>query len=158
MSKKLMLLAFAVLLPIPAFGAVNLGTYPDLVIYFSYNDEFTDMVMDQSGKGRNGTVKGEITFEPLGLYGGAAKFTKTSYLDLDGPSVPPEYIPTSAITLAAWAKCENTGDHHAIFNARANDSTWLVHPEFRSGGNFRWLLGPPAGPHVRYSGRHCDLG
>jgi len=140
MSKKLMLLALVLLAPIAALGAVNLGTDPDLVIYFSYNDEFTDMVMDQSGKGRNGTVKGDVKFEPLGLYGGAAKFARTSYLDLDGPSVPPEYIPTSAITLAAWAKCENTGDHHAIFNARANDSTWLVHPEFRSGGNFRWLL------------------
>ncbi len=139
MSKKLTLLAFLILVPISVGHATNLGTDPALVIYYSY-DEFTDVVMDQSGHGINGTVQGDITADPAGMYGGAAKFAQTSYLDLDGPSVPPEDIPTSAITLAAWAKCENTGNHHAIFNARAGDSTWVVHPEFRSGGNFRWLL------------------
>jgi hypothetical protein len=139
MSKKLMLLAFVMLGAISVGHAANLGTDPALVIYYSF-DEFTDVVMDQSGHGLNGAVQGDITPDPAGMYGGAAKFTKGSYFDLDGPSVPPEDIPTSAITLAAWAKCENTGDHHAIFNARAGDSTWVVHPEFRSGGNFRWLL------------------
>ena len=112
---------------------------PDIVFYFSF-DEVTDIVADQSGNGHDGVVNGEITGVPEGKRSGAAKFTKGSYLDLDGPSVPAEHIPTSAITLAAWAKCENTGDHHAIFNARAKDATWLVHPEFRSEGNFRWLL------------------
>ncbi len=139
MSKKLMLLALLVLVPIPAGYAASLGKDPALVIYYSF-DEFTDVVTDLSGHSRDGTVVGDVTFEPEGLYGGAARFANGAYFDLDGPSVPPENIPTSAITLAAWARCENTGDHHAIFNARAGDSTWLVHPEFRSGGNFRWLL------------------
>jgi len=112
---------------------------PDIVIYYSY-DEVTDIVADQSGNGIDGVVNGDITADPGGKRNGAAKFTTGSYLDLDGPSVPSELIPTTGITLAAWCKCENTGGHHAIFNARASDNTWLAHPEFRSNGQFRWLL------------------
>ncbi|OHB79869.1 MAG: hypothetical protein A2Z25_09070 [Planctomycetes bacterium RBG_16_55_9] len=100
----------------------------------------TDVVLDQSVNGHNGVVNGNVTADPEGMRNGAARFASTSYLDLDGPSIPPEHIPTTGITLAAWAKCENTGNHHAIFNARAKDATWVVHPEFRSEGNFRWLL------------------
>ncbi len=74
------------------------------------------------------------------MYNGAARFTDGGYLDLDGPSIPDEEIPTSGMTVAAWANCEETGGDHAIFNARASDNTWLTHPELRSGGNFRWLL------------------
>jgi len=139
MSKKLMLLAFLVLAAVSTAHAASLGTDPALIIYYSF-DEFTDVVMDLSGNGHDGAVTGDVTPDPDGLYDGAARFAGGGYLDLDGPSIAPENIPTSAITLAAWAKCENTGDHHAIFNARAGDSTWLVHPELRSGGNFRWLL------------------
>jgi hypothetical protein len=111
---------------------------PDLVIYYSF-DEVTDIVIDQSGNGIDGVVNGDITADPGGKRNGAAKFTTGSYLDLDGPSVPSELIPTTGITLAAWGKVENTGGDHAIFNARASDSTWLIHPEFRSNGEFRWL-------------------
>ena len=112
---------------------------PDLVIYFSF-DEVTDIVADQSGNGHDGVVKGDVTADPDGKRNGAAKFATGSYLDLDGPSIPPEHIPTTGITVSAWVKCENTGGDHAIFNARASDSTWLVHPEIKSGGDFRWLL------------------
>ena len=118
---------------------------PDLVIYYSF-DEVTDIVADQSGNGLDGVVMGDVSADPDGKRNGAAKFEGTggasgfSYLDLDGPDVPSEYIPTNAITLAAWGKVENTGGDHAIFNARAGDSTWVIHPEFRSNGQFRWLL------------------
>ena len=112
---------------------------PDLVIYYSF-DEVTDIVADQSGNGYDGVVNGDITPDPEGKRNGAARFATGSYLDLDGPSIPPEHIPTSAITLAAWAKCENTGGDHAIFNARSSHPVWLIHPEFRSNGQFRWLL------------------
>jgi len=112
---------------------------PSLVIYYSF-DEVSDIVADQSGKGHDGLVVGEVTAEANGKYNGAAKFATGSYLDLDGPSFAAEDIPTSGITLAAWIKCTNTGDHHAIFNARASDETWVVHPEARSNGEFRWLL------------------
>jgi hypothetical protein len=126
---------------------------PDLVIYYSF-DEVTDIVADQSGNGHDGVVTGDVTGVPEGKRSGAAKFEGTggaagfSYLDLDGPSIPPEHIPTNAITLAAWAKCENTGGDHAIFNARAKDSTWLIHPEFRSNSQFRWLLRAAGGTTI----------
>jgi hypothetical protein len=112
---------------------------PDLTLYYSF-DEVTDVVLDQSGNGIDGVVNGDITPDPDGMRNGAAKFATSSYLDLDGPSVPSELIPTTGITIAAWCKCENTGGHHAIFNARAEDSTWICHPELRSNGEFRWLL------------------
>jgi hypothetical protein len=43
---------------------------------------------------------------------------------------------------------DNTGDHHALFNARASDQTWLVHPELRSDGGFRWLLRAAGGDTI----------
>jgi hypothetical protein len=112
---------------------------PSLVIYYSF-DEVSDIVADQSGKGHDGVVNGEVTAEADGMYNGAANFATGGYLDLDGPSFPAEDIPTSAMTLAAWIKCENTGGHHAIFNSRAADETWINHPSARSNGQFRWLL------------------
>jgi thioredoxin 1 len=110
-----------------------------LVIYYSF-DSVTGIVADQSGNGHDGVVRGNVTAESQGKHAGAAKFATGSYLELDGPGFPAEDIPTSAITLAAWVKCVNTGGHHAIFNARASDATWLIHPELRSNGQFRWLL------------------
>jgi len=112
-----------------------------LVIYYSF-DDVGEIVADQSGKGHDGIVFGNVTAEANGKYGGAANFASTgnSYLDLDGPGFPAEDIPTSAMTLAAWIKCENTGLDHEIFNARASDESWLIHPEPKSSGDIRWLL------------------
>lgn len=112
---------------------------PDLVIFYSY-DQFGNVVPDESGHGNDGIVSGSVTSDPGGKRGGAAKFAKTSFLDLDGPNFPAADVPVDAMTLCAWAKLENTGDHHAVFNARATDETWVVHPEFRSDGKVRWLL------------------
>ncbi|MFH1882970.1 MAG: LamG domain-containing protein [Planctomycetota bacterium] len=138
MCKKLVyLFSFVLVLSLAsnAFTAED----PSLIIYYSF-DDVGDIIADQSGKGHDGVVNGEVTAEPEGKVNGAAKFASGSYLDLDGPSFPAEDIPTSGMTLAAWIKCENTGGHHAIFNARASDATWLIHPEARSNGEFRWLL------------------
>jgi len=112
---------------------------PSLSIYYTF-DEVGETVADQSGKGHDGVVVGEITANAEGVLNGAAQFANGAYLDLDGLNFTLEDIPTSGMTLAAWIKCENTGDHHAIFNARASDQTWVVHPEARSNGEFRWLL------------------
>ena len=120
---------------------------PELTFYFSF-DDVTDVVLDQSGNGIDGVVNGDVTADPEGKRGGAARFATGSYLDLNGPDVPSELIPTTGITLAAWAKCEDTGGHHAIFNARAADSTWLVHPELRSNSEFRWLLRSAGGSTI----------
>ncbi len=148
MSKKLIyLISFVLVLGLANNALADLMNDPSLVIYYSF-DDVGNIVADQSGKGHDGVVVGNVTADPDGKYNGAAKFTSGSYLDLDGPSFPPEDIPTSGITLAAWAKCVNTGGHHAIFNARASDTTWLVHPELRSNGQFRWLLRASGGTTI----------
>ncbi|MBC8469926.1 MAG: hypothetical protein H8D56_10680 [Planctomycetes bacterium] len=112
---------------------------PSLVIYYDF-DEVGDIVKDQSGKGHDGVVMGAVTAEADGKIGGAANFATGSYLDLDGPSIPAEDIPTSAMTLAAWINIANTGGDHEIFSARASDESWLIHPEPKSSGDIRWLL------------------
>jgi len=112
---------------------------PSLSIHYTF-DEVSDIVADQSGKGHDGIVMGDVSAAAEGILAGAGKFATGSYLDLDGPSVAAEDIPTSAMTLAAWINCENTGGDHEIFSARASDSTWLIHPEPKSSGDIRWLL------------------
>ncbi|MCP4258931.1 MAG: LamG domain-containing protein [Planctomycetes bacterium] len=112
---------------------------PSLVIYYDF-DEVSDIVADKSGKGHDGVVVGDVTAEADGKIGGAGNFATGSYLDLDGPSIPAEDIPTSAMTLAAWIKIANTGGDHEIFSARASDESWLIHPEPKSSGDIRWLL------------------
>ena len=138
MSKKLIYLysfVFTLFLAGNTFSADD----PSLVIYYSF-DEVGDIVADQSGKGHDGVVVGDVTAEADGMYNGAVNFATGSYLDLDGPGFSAEDIPTSAMTLAAWIKCANTGGDHEIFSARASDNTWLIHPEPKSSGDIRWLL------------------
>ena len=115
------------------------GADPSLSIYYTF-DEVSDIVADQSGKGHDGVVVGDVSAVAEGILAGAAQFATGSYLDLDGPNIPAEDIPTSAMTLAAWINCENTGGDHEIFSARASDNTWLIHPEPKSSGDIRWLL------------------
>jgi hypothetical protein len=112
---------------------------PDLVIYYSY-DNFADVVPDESGKGHDGTVVGDVTPDAGGQRGGAARFANGGYLDLDGPNFPTSDAPVDGISICTWMKLEDTGGHHEIFNARASDTTWLTHPEPRSDGQVRWLV------------------
>jgi hypothetical protein len=122
---------------------------PNLVIYYSY-DSVGAIVPDESGKGHNGTVCGDVSLVASGIkWYGAAEFLGIwgpagySYLDLDSPHYPAEDIPKSAVTLAAWCKCRKTGQHHAILSCRASDNTWVVHPQINDDGTFRWLLRAP---------------
>ncbi len=125
-------------------ASADIHNDPNLVIHYSF-DDFGRFVYDESGKGHDGTTQGDVApfGEPHHL---AAKFAGKggpagfSYFDLDGANFPAGDIPRTGITLAAWARCDNTGDHHAIFNARATDATWVIHPELRSNNMFRWLL------------------
>jgi hypothetical protein len=127
-------------------GGVRRSLDPNLVIYYSY-EEVGAIVPDESGKGHNGTVCGDVSAAPSGIkWYGAAKFegiwgpTKYSYLDLDSPHYPAADIPKTAITLAAWVNCRKTGQHHAIISCRAADNTWVVHPQINDNETFRWLL------------------
>jgi hypothetical protein len=116
------------------------GEDPSLSIYYTF-DEVGDVVADQSGKGHDGVVVGDITAEANGMYGGAAKLANTGYLDLDGANFPAEDIPTSGFTLAAWTNIDGSSSQNAIFNARASDATWLIHPEIRPGnGDYRFTV------------------
>jgi len=122
----------------------------DLSIYYSF-DSVGAVVEDESGNNNDGTVVGDVTAEANGRRGGAARFANSGYLDLDGPNVPSEDIPTSAITLAAWVKCQWTGGNHAIFNARASDGTWIIHPEIDHDPQYRFCLRGDGGVKI------CDI-
>jgi len=130
-----------------ALSLTALAADPDLVIYYSY-DNFGNVVSDESGKGHDGVVVGDVTPDANGKRGGAAKFAKGSYLDLSGENFPTVDVPVDAMTLCVWAKPENTGDHQATLNARAEDQTWIIHAEFRSDGRARWLLRSAGGTTI----------
>ena len=118
---------------------------PDLVLYFDYEDFDGNTVLEKSGRGYDGEINGDVTQSNDGKFGKAAQFAAGSFLDLDGPSVKAEDIPTEGMSLLAWINVESVSDM-AIFNARATDGTWLIHPEARGDGNFRWLnRGPNPG-------------
>jgi hypothetical protein len=140
------LVSFVFLLGLANNASAEIPRDPNLVIYYSY-DTVGAIVPDESGKGHNGTVCGDVSGVPSGIkWYGAAEFlgewgpTKYSYLDLDSPHYPAVDIPKSAITLAAWVKCRKTGKDHAILSCRGSDNTWVVHPQINDNGTFRWLL------------------
>jgi hypothetical protein len=147
--KSIYLVPFVLLLGLAHNASAEIPRDPNLVIYYSY-DTIGAIVPDESGKGHNGTVCGDVSAAPSGIkWYGAAEFlgiwgpTGYSYLDLDSPHYPAADIPKSAITLAAWCKCRKTGQEHAIISCRAADNTWVVHPQINNDGTFRWLLRAP---------------
>ena len=120
---------------------------PDLVLYFDYEDFDGDTVVEKSGRGYDGAIQGKITQSNDGKFGKAGLFAASSFLDLDGPNVDPDDIPTEGMSIVAWINVEAISDM-ALFNARAGDNTWLVHPEARGDGNYRWLNRSPGGTTI----------
>ncbi len=120
---------------------------PDLVLYFDYEDFDGDTVVEKSGRGYDGAINGKVTQSNDGKFGKAAHFASGSFLDLDGPNINPDDIPTEGMSVVAWIHVEAVTDM-AIFNARAGDNTWLVHPEARGDGNYRWLNRSPGGATI----------
>ena len=111
---------------------------PDLVLYFDFEEFTATKVIEKSGRGYDGEINGKVTQSNDGKFGKAAQFTSGSFLDLDGPNINPDDIPTEGMSVVAWINVESIADM-AVFNARAQDGTWLVHPEARGAGNYRWL-------------------
>ncbi|HUV65402.1 MAG TPA: PA14 domain-containing protein, partial [Sedimentisphaerales bacterium] len=152
MSRKVMCaIPFVLVLFFASDAFAEIPRDPNLVIYYPY-EEVGAMVPDESGKGHNGTVCGDVSACPAGIkWYGAAEFlgewgpTGYSYLDLDSPHYPAVDIPRSAITLAAWVECRQTGKDHAILSCRAADNTWVIHPQINNNETFRWLLRAPGG-------------
>ena len=91
-----------------------------------------------SSPGYDGTINADITQAYAGKFGKAAHFVAGGYLDIDGPNVDPDHIPTLGMSIMAWINVDSVTDM-ALFNACATDGTWVVHPEARGDGNFRWL-------------------
>lgn len=120
---------------------------PDLVLYFDYEEFKGGVVVEKSGRGHDGKINGKVTQSKDGKFGQAAHFVQGSFLDLDGPNIPKGDIPTDGMSVVAWINVEAIGDM-AIFNARAGDATWLVHPEARGSGKYRWLLRSPGGQTI----------
>lgn len=142
------IVVFTVLVCLGMAGSALAGD-PDLVFYFSYDNPLEgDTVFDESDNGHNGIIKGNADQVDGGKRGKGMEFETGSYIDMDGPSFAEEQLPREEMTLCAWAKSENTGGDHAIFNAQSADGTWLIHPELKGGGNFRWLLRSPGGATI----------
>ena len=120
---------------------------PDLVLYFDYEDFDGGTVVEKSGNGYDGEINGKVTQSNDGKFGKAAQFAAGSFLDLDGPNIDPDHIPTEGMSIVAWINVEAISDM-AVFNARAADNTWLVHPEARGDGNYRWLNRSPGGATI----------
>ena len=155
MCRKLIyLVSFVLVLGLANNAFAEIPRDPNLVIYYSYED-VRAIVPDESGKGHDGTVCGDVSAYPSGIeWYGAAQFLGIwgpagfSFLDLDSPHYPAVDIPTSAITIAAWVKCRQTGQEHAIMSIRAADNTWIMHPQINNNGTFRWLLRAYGGVNI----------
>ena len=138
---------FAILLCLLINGSVIAAEDPDLIIYFPFEEINGNTVLDKSGKGNDGDVNGKIKIVDNGKRGKAAEFQSGDFIDMRGPDFPANLIPRDAMTVCAWVNCKKSGDHE-IFNARASDQTWIVHPELKSAGNFRWLLRTDGGTNI----------
>jgi hypothetical protein len=148
-GKLIYVVSFVFLVGLANSASAEIPRDPNLVIYYSY-DTVGAIVPDESGKGHNGTVCGDVSAALSGIkWYGAAEFkgiggpTGYSYLDLDSSHYPAKDIPRSAITLAAWCKCRKTGADQAILSCRSSNNVWVIHPQIQDNGTFRWLLRTP---------------
>ena len=140
--------AFAIALGMLAAFTAAAQDDPDLVLYLDYEVIDGDTIVNRGSSGINGTIHGQIDIVDDGKIGKAARFAAGSYIDLDGPSWAADVTPRDGMSVLAWVNVDSLGNDHAIFNARASDETWLIHPEVRSGGNFRWLLRTDGGTTI----------
>jgi len=119
---------FSFVLVLSLVGKTFPADDPSLVIYYDFEGFGNNLlVLDKSGKGNDATVVGSVS----GLAGAGLKGSEAcqitgdgSYLDLDGPNFPLEYVPTTAFTLAYWMKPEDIGGTQTIFSALADPHSW----------------------------------
>jgi hypothetical protein len=120
--------AFSFVLVLGLAGNAFAAEDQSLVIFYDFegfgNNPF---VLDKSGKGNDAAVVGSVSGLAGVGYTGSEVCQITgdgSYLDLDGPNFPLEYVPTTAFTLAYWMKPEDTGDTQTVFSALADPHSW----------------------------------
>lgn len=91
-------------------------------------------VADLSGNHNTASVVGNV-IAGGGVLGAGANFpggvgdVADDYLTIDTNEIPPNQIPTTAISIAAWAKLTHTGFRHAIFASRTADGDFIIHAE-----------------------------
>lgn len=141
-------LFLSVLVCLFCVGMANAVDSGDLVFYYSFDELNGNVVPDLSGNGLNGDINGKIEIVDGGKFGKTAEFQSGAFIDVHGPDVPENLIPRDEITLCAWVNLKNDGNDHAIFNAQAADGTWVIHPESKTGGAFRWLLRTDGGATI----------
>ncbi|MGD9858325.1 MAG: choice-of-anchor Q domain-containing protein, partial [Planctomycetaceae bacterium] len=102
-------------------------------------------VADQSGNGNTGSIVKDVTAGE-GVLGRGAGFPggvgdlADDFLAIDLDQIPPNQIPTGAITIAAWARITQTGFRHEIFASRTGDGDFITHAELLPDGTARFTL------------------
>ncbi len=102
-------------------------------------------VADHSGNDNTASVVGAVVTGG-GVLGAGANFpggvgdVADDYLTIDINKLPPNQIPTTAITIAAWAKLTHTGFRHAIFASQTADGDFIIHAEVFDNGTVRFTL------------------
>ena len=59
--------------------------------------------LEKSGRGYDGAINGKVTQSNNGKFGKAAHFATGSFLDLDGPNIDPDDIPTEGMSICRVA-------------------------------------------------------
>lgn len=123
-----------------AAGAVDLTT--GLVFHFAYDDP-ANLYADSSGNGYDGVNKGYALAAEPGVIGGAADFvdeqTTTSYSYFDVAAAVPEAAhPTSAVTVAYWAKVDRffePGTEYLTYSSKIERNTIFSTEDYVNGAS-----------------------
>jgi len=117
-----------------------------MVMYYDFQSVGAT-VADRSGNSNDATVVGNVTGYVYGRSGADAMFGGTSSDALDVVATPLVDRPSSAVTMAAWCKVEDTDGDMSIFNAYGpkpsdpGSNAFLYHMEIRTGSdNYRWCV------------------
>ena len=102
-------------------------------------------VMDSSGNDNTASIVGDVVagerqLGPGADFPGSVNDDAHDFLTVDLNKRPPSEIPTSAITVAGWARITQTGFRHAIFASQTGDGEFISHAEFLDGGTARFVL------------------
>ncbi|MCA9027943.1 MAG: hypothetical protein KDA86_22225, partial [Planctomycetaceae bacterium] len=110
-------------------------------------------VADLSGNNNNSSIVGNMV-SGEGVLGRGAHFpggvgdVADDFLAVDVDQIPAGQIPTTAITIAAWAKLTHTGFRHAIFASQTGSNQFIIHAEILDNGNVRFTLRDNAGNNI----------
>ncbi|MEO1995061.1 MAG: LamG-like jellyroll fold domain-containing protein, partial [Planctomycetaceae bacterium] len=102
-------------------------------------------VVDRSGNGITASIVGDV-LAGEGLLGAGVDFpggvnnTSDDFLTVDLDRLPSNRIPTSAITVAAWARITQTGFRHEIFASQTGAGHFITHVEVLPDGTARFVL------------------